>query len=174
MLLKNMGYLYDSSVHSTPFLSAYFAYLFIKSGGKTPWKPRLFNNFSAPLTPYHPLRKNIHVESLNPAGLIELPINVTPGTRIPFFGTFQFATKSKRLFDYSLKRLVRAKIPLNYELHSVELYDAKNDKTRFNIKHPCVIQSLKDKLAMYEYMFEKFKKHYDLVPLKELAEETLK
>ena len=171
-ILENRGYLYDSSVYPTYFNIFSLAYLFIKNRGVTHSKsighPK---NTFAPLVQYHPDLDRIHLRG--ESRIIELPINATPFFRVPFFGTFLFASKSKRLFDYSLKRIYRSGIPLNYELHTAELYDGENDEVDDrikNLRHPCISTSFARKEELYHHIFRGFNRYYTTSTIRDLLE----
>jgi hypothetical protein len=56
------------------------------------------------------------------AGIVELPIQVTPGIRLPFIGTFltQWGPRVAR----ALARRVRGEPLVNLELHGIDVLDA--------------------------------------------------
>ncbi len=169
-ILEKRGYLYDTSLYPTYFNLFSLAYLFMKNRGLIhPKSIGGLRSIFAPLTQYTPNPDKIHRRGNSK--IIELPINATPLLRIPFFGTFFFASKSKKLFDYSLERIYRSNIPLNYELHVVELYDRNDDGVCDEIKnlgHPTVCTPFAKKREQYDYIFQEFSKYYHISTIKEL------
>jgi peptidoglycan/xylan/chitin deacetylase (PgdA/CDA1 family) len=175
-ILEKHKYIYDSSVYPTYFNMVSLAYLFIMNKGITHTKSiGSIKNTFAPLKPYHPNLNKIHTKGKSK--IIELPINVTPFLRIPFFGTLLFASKSKTLFNYSLNMIRLSKMPLNYELHTVELYDKNNDNIDNDIRkirHPCIYTPLTKKKELYNYVFQKFNKYYKMSTLRNLVNSSKK
>jgi hypothetical protein len=170
-MLEKRGYVYDSSVFPTLFNPLSLFWLSINAKSSKDYRAMVnFRTSFAPLSPYHPDAKNICIKGNS--RIIESPANATPFLRIPFYGTFLFMSKSKMLFDCSLKALALSKIPLNYALHSVELYDRDNDLEDAGIKpigHPSIRESLKNKMKMYDYIFGRFDERYKISSIRDLA-----
>lgn len=175
-IIEGRGYLYDSSVFPSFFRTVYLVYLFMLNRGKphSISMGSLWNSF-APLKQYHPNLDKIHI--IGNSKIIELPINVTPISRIPFFGSVLFATKSRFLFNYSLKSVYGSNVPLNYELHTIELYDKENDlsnKKIEDLRHPCIFTNFKKKIELYDYAFKGFSKYYNLSTIRNMLENNKK
>ena len=168
-ILNKMGYLYDSSLYPSYFSYISTLYMLLINRGKVHSKSiSKFSYTFAPLTPYHP--KKGEIWRTGNMRIFEFPINVTPFLRIPFFGTFLFST-GKIFFDSSYKAIKSNKLLLNYELHAVELYDRDSDHVDqkiMDIRHPAITRRFSDKLNYYEWFLSKFKKDYQLMPIKEL------
>lgn len=173
-ILEKRGYLYDSSVFPTLYNPLSLFWLSINTKNSKDYKSMVnFKTSFAPLSPYHPDEKNICARGN--FRIIESPANATPFLRIPFYGTFLFMSKSKKLFDFSLKNIALNKIPLNYALHSVELYDRDNDINDNRIKsiaHPSISESLKNKMNMYNYIFDRFNERYKISSIKNLISQN--
>lgn len=166
-ILENRGYLYDSSIFPSLFLFAIVPYIALRNKKlphvKSVGRPEY--GF-APLKPYHPDKKKIWKKGK--MKIWEFPISATPFLRIPFFGSFLFSTKSKLLFDISYW-LIKHRIPLNYELHAIELYSKYNiPKILRNINHPSLNLSFKKKMTWYNFIMNRFKTDYKLVVTKEV------
>lgn len=175
-ILEKRKYLYDSSIYPSYFSIISIGYLFLKNKGLTHSKSMgSLKNTLAPLKKYHPNLNKIHKKGKSE--IMELPINATPFLRLPFFGTFLFVTKSRLLFNYSLEMMNLFKIPLNYELHAVELFDKDNDKVNDKIKklrHPCIYTPFKTKKGFYDYIFQKFNKYYNISTIKDLIKNEIR
>lgn len=171
-ILEKRNYWYDSSVFPSYYNAFAWAYLFRRNKNFTCLKSSInsLKQVFAPLTPYHPGINNLYCKGNS--NIIELPMTVTPILRIPFYTTFLFATKSKLLFDHSLKRIYQSELPLNYILHSIDLYDkdkdAVNDRIK-NLKHPTISECFENKMTLYHYIFERFNKYYEISTLKDLT-----
>jgi peptidoglycan/xylan/chitin deacetylase (PgdA/CDA1 family) len=124
-VLKELGYLYDSSKLPTPALPFMTAALRILTGGFGPLKRlgRLRDTWSNQ-EPYFVMEKHEHsqVESK----LLEIPISVIPIVRFPFHSTMAFIF-GRWQFRLGV-RLVRAfGLPLVYLFHAVDLLPGTNN-----------------------------------------------
>ena len=136
-ILENMGYDYDSSIFPSPF--KFIAYLFqIYKSRKIPLSNSLFQiktlltNF-APSKLYHPDHK--HIWRKGSMNLLEVPMSTTPIIKEPFYSTYYFILKSKPHFLTSLKKIYKADYPLNFILHTMDLYDNKKDRVPQKLKN---------------------------------------
>ena len=128
--LRARGYRYDSSVF--PSVSYYGAKAVVmgamrvmgRKSGSVLGNPRVL---LAPRAPYHPAVGAPYRAAAGGAGdgLLELPIAVTPGARLPVIGTSLILAPA-----WLRKRMVAAALraPLfNLELHGIDLCDAAGD-----------------------------------------------
>jgi hypothetical protein len=169
-ILEERGYKYDSSIYPSYFNLITILRMVVSSRnlGLVKSMGKLMHSL-APLAPYRPNPNRIYVRGNSK--IMEIPANATPFFRIPFYGTFLFGTKSKKVFLYSLKKIYGSGIPLNYVLHSVELYDQDKDLVDERIMrlcHPAFSEPFRNKMELYEYLFEELCKYYRFVPLRKL------
>ena len=124
--LIRLGYLYDSSIFpSPPYYAAKAAVLAAmklvgRSSGAVMTDPRAL---LAPADPYRPAIGAPHRRGDAP--LVELPVAVTPGLRVPAIGTSMLLAPL-----WLRRRWIRsmARRPLfNFELHAIDLADAEID-----------------------------------------------
>jgi peptidoglycan-N-acetylglucosamine deacetylase len=170
-ILEERQYRYDSSIFPTAAGPLYFLILFALSGKPSRLKPmRNFMNSFAPLRPYHPGCKRVYCRG--DSRVLEVPVNAVPGFRVPFYGSWSLATGSRRLFDYSFKKLLRSAIPLHYVLHAADLYDRDRDVVDERIrrlKYHSVTRGFGEKIEFYRYIFDRLLGAAELVPLREFV-----
>lgn len=120
------GYLYDSSAYpAVPYYLAKAAIMGAmrvvgRRSGSILGNPAVLR---APLEPYQPSARDPYRRGTQP--LIEAPISVTPGLRLPVIGTSLITAP-----EWVRRRLVAAALraPLfNLELHGIDLCDAEAD-----------------------------------------------
>jgi peptidoglycan/xylan/chitin deacetylase (PgdA/CDA1 family) len=130
--LMDAGYAYDSSVFPCP---AYYsakatAIGAISIAGRTSHSivdtPRVLG---APADPYRVATPYW----LRGQGLLELPIGVTRGLRLPYIGTY-VAMAGVRGAKW-LTRAMRGRPLVNLELHGIDLADAEMDGLGFLVRH---------------------------------------
>ena len=170
-LLERLGYRYDSSVHPSPVVWLFDVVVWMK-GLFRRWESRpncLFNGFG-PTIPYYPAPADLWRRG-GPRQVIELPTNVWPMLRIPFYGTWHLEF-GESWFHRGLALLVRHGVPLNYHLHAVELLGFREDglDDRFAC-HPGMHHSLSFKSDWVRRGLVTLGRHYRLVTAGELAEE---
>jgi peptidoglycan-N-acetylglucosamine deacetylase len=120
------GYLYDSSIFPAPGYYALKAVAMAalrlagRPSGAVMTNPRAL---TAPTEPYRPSARAPWRRGQSP--LVELPVAVTPGWRVPAIGTSLLlapvALRSRWLDDMLARRF------FNFELHGIDLIDADKD-----------------------------------------------
>ncbi|GAB4197187.1 MAG: hypothetical protein OHK0013_05100 [Sandaracinaceae bacterium] len=135
-VLRELGLTYDSSVFPCPAywapkaavigaLSAAAALGLGRASRSIVDDPRVLG---APADPYHPARPGDggHYWSRGPKeGLVELPIGVTRGARLPFIGT-SVALAGPRGARVLARQMVGRPV-IVFELHGIDLADARED-----------------------------------------------
>ncbi len=169
MLIERLGYRYDSSVHPSPVVSMFDLVVWIKSFFRK-WELRsncLVNGF-APAVPYFPSTDSLWRRG-EPRSLIELPTNVWPWLRIPFYGTWHLMFGAG-WFRNGLNLLARCRIPLNYHFHAVELLGLHEDAIdlRFSC-HPGMQLPLVAKIELIRNTILSAQDTYRLMTTAELA-----
>ncbi len=110
-LLLERGYLYDSSLHPTAFLLPMKWRVQLSARRRHVGLGRLAQAFG---------RRRPHRVERGSTRLIELPLAVLPGLRVPFYGTMtQFLGPG--FFRAGLAVLRRGSAPINYSLHAAEI-----------------------------------------------------
>ncbi|HEX4954516.1 MAG TPA: polysaccharide deacetylase family protein [Thermoanaerobaculia bacterium] len=110
-LLLERGALYDSSLHPSPFLLP-MKWLVQLSGRR--WHVGL-GGLAHAVQPRRPFA----IEGQG-ARLVELPLAVLPGLRLPFYGTMT-QSLGHAFFRAGLAVLRRGSAPINYSLHAAEI-----------------------------------------------------
>jgi peptidoglycan-N-acetylglucosamine deacetylase len=168
-VLVARGYRYDSSIFPS------WPYYFAKAGVLSAMKllgrrsrsvmidPRAL---TAPVEPYRPGSSPFR---RGDGALVELPITVTRGLRLPGFGT-AILTAPLKLRLLLLDQL-RARRFFNFELHGLDLLDAEQDgipaalvARQHDLKVP-----LKDKLRAFAATLDRLRLDYDFATLEEAA-----
>ena len=103
------------------------------------------------------------------AGLVELPVAVTPVLRLPAIGTFLLL--SERLRHVLLSGMQRQPF-FNLELHGIDLIDAVADSIPAALvaRQPDLRVPLASKLAALSATFEQLRDRCEILPLHEVAE----
>jgi hypothetical protein len=152
-VLRARGYRYDSSVF--PSASYYGAKAIVmaamrltgRKSGSVLGNPRAL---LAPLRPYRPAARDPYRDGGGSDGLVELPIAVTRGARLPVIGTSLVMAPA-----WLRRRMVAAALraPLfNLELHGIDLCDAEADAVPGDLvaHQPDLRRPLAHKLAALE------------------------
>ena len=150
-LLCARSYRYDSSAFpSVPYYTAKAAIMasmraFGRPSGSHLGSPRIL---TAPTAPYNPATGDPYRRGSLP--IVELPIAVTPGLRLPVIGTSLIAAPAwlrRRLVAAALRRPF-----FNLELHGIDLADAAADQIPAALiaRQPDLRRSLGSKLEALE------------------------
>jgi hypothetical protein len=168
-----MGYLYDSSLFPAP--GYYAAKAVVMAGlrlvgrrsGAVMTNPRAL---AAPCDPYRPDMRAPWRRGQAP--VVELPIAVTPGLRVPAIGTNLLLApawlRSRWLGE------MRARPFFNFELHGIDLVDAERDGIPADLvaRQPDLRAPLTAKQRALEGVLERFAVEYSVVPLYEVAQKV--
>lgn len=122
-ILERKGYLYDSSIFPS-FLNPLLKIMHYRAMSDRPFSDRTtlgrIEYMFAPTKPYHPSLSSFLKKGT--ASLIEFPLPVVPGIRIPFFATFLLKTGFP-LFTLSYALLKTFGVPIVYEFHLFDFVD---------------------------------------------------
>ena len=172
-LLAEREYLYDSSVFPTPVIWAFMAYgmMFVQS--ETYQLGHVAAAF-APTRPYVPSSKRIYRErrpdDAGPATVLEIPISVTRGSRIPFYSTLL-----RKLGPVFFSWLVRHRgndVVINTLFHMIELEDFSDTPLAQALdKMPALAVSITDRTRFIEHAVSELGRVGNSVPMRELAAE---
>jgi hypothetical protein len=122
-ILKRRGYLYDSSVHPTSLMPV-FKFLHWwntrnrQGGDRTTMGPMHY--MWSPLRPF--VASSEGFSRRGSGGIVELPVTVVPGVRLPFWATFLLAT-GLGVFKASLQVLVATRMPMQFQFHLSDFVD---------------------------------------------------
>jgi len=166
-LLENAGFAYDSSVFPCPLywgLKRAALSLIRLRGRQSHSVPDTANVLRAPTRPYrigHPYWKQ-------GSGLLELPIQVTRGLRLPFIGTS--LTVAGHLAARQLARTVVGEPLVNLELHGIDVLDTGDGLNALSKHQPDVKIPYKRKLEALTAVVETLREAgYRFVRLDEAA-----
>lgn len=173
-LLRERGYLYDSSVHPTFFGTLIDLIVAAKSGfRRREMRPRTYVQVLAPLRPYYPSDWRYWLGGKGHPPFMELPLSAMPWLRLPFYGTFIQAAGMKAFRPF-LKWLRANRCPLNFHYHGIELIDLEDGEIDSRLKvHPCLSKPTAQKIADVDQMLKLFNQAYQMIPLREMATQTL-
>ncbi|MDB4955960.1 MAG: polysaccharide deacetylase [Myxococcales bacterium] len=171
--LARLGYRYDSSIFPAP---AYYAAKAVVMGalaafgrpsGAVMTNPRAL---AAPADPYRPAMSAPWRRGQAP--LVELPVAVTPWTRVPAIGTSLLVAPAwarARIITAMAKRKF-----FNLELHGIDFADAEKDGIpgELALRQPDLRIPIDDKLARVDAMLDTIAKHWDFVTLADVAVEA--
>jgi hypothetical protein len=122
-ILRRRGYLYDSSVFPTTLMPvmklAHWWSMRGRSRGDRTTMGHLSYMF-APRTPYRAAPERLGTRGRG--GLVEFPITVSPGLRIPVFATFLLATGLDH-FRRTIRRLRERELPIQLMFHLSDFVD---------------------------------------------------
>jgi len=168
--LARRGYRYDSSIFPAPGYyvakAAVMAALAIsgRPSGAVMIDPR---SQTAPADPYRPAMTAPWRRGQAP--LVELPIAVTPWMRLPAIGT------TLLLAPELVRRRILASMTgrpfFNFELHGIDFADAEMDGIPGELvaRQPDLRVPIADKLARLEAILDELSRHWELVPLADVA-----
>lgn len=154
-ILSANGYLYDSSVFPTIMsaLQEVYGWLLIRRFCRIQWWA-LFK----PVSPFY--WQN---------GLLEVPVSVTPLTRLPFIGTYM-QKLGWPYFNVTFKESLILGKNINFELHAYEILSRVEDDIPpvFRIL-PGINYPLTRRRAYLSEQIKKIKGHYNIVTLENYA-----
>ncbi len=167
--LDERGYRYDSSVFPCP--PYYFAKALVMAGmrlrgrssGSSMTDPR---SLLAPLQPYHPMTGRWHRPGGQQRQIVEVPMCVVPGLRVPVIGT-SLALFGTRFFHAVFPLLRHFQPMLNLEFHGIDLMDEHDEGVSSELveKQPDLRRSWQAKRAIFKAVFETVLKDYHVCTL---------
>ena len=169
-VLAALGYRYDSSVFPAPGYYAAKAavmgalQIFGRPSGSVLTNPRAL---TAPADPYRPSMTAPWRRGQAP--LVELPVAVTPFTRVPAIGTTLLVAPPfvrGKLIDWMARRRF-----FNFELHGIDFADADKDGIPGELvdRQPDLRISIDDKLDRLDAVLDEIGKHWAFATLAEVA-----
>ena len=171
--LARLGYRYDSSVFPAP--GYYAAKAIVMTALAAIGRPSgaVLTNPRALVAPPDPYRPSMTAPfRRGQAPLVELPIAVTPWTRVPAIGTTLLVAPTwmrARLLDAMAKRRF-----FNFELHGIDFADAELDGIPGELvdRQPDLNVPLEKKLERLDSLLDAIRARWDMATLAEVAAET--
>jgi len=171
--LARLGYRYDSSIFPAPgYYAAKAAVMSVLSmigrpSGAVMTNPRAL---AAPADPYRPSMTSPWRRGQAP--IVELPIAVTPWTRLPAIGTTLLVAPEwarVRLLDAMAKRRF-----FNFELHGIDFADAEKDGIPGELvdRQPDLRVPIDQKLERMSQILRTVRQRWDIVTLADVAADT--
>jgi peptidoglycan/xylan/chitin deacetylase (PgdA/CDA1 family) len=176
-ILKRRGYIYDSSVHPTAMMPVFkFLHWWNTSSRAVGDRTTMghLRYMLAPLTPYRTGPDTLATPG--DGGLVELPLTVVPGLRMPFWATFLLATGFPS-FRRSYRRLRSMGLPIQYQFHLSDFVDYTHpdlaDQVPERRSGVYVPQALRVPLSVKRPLFERalslIAEDYEFMTLREWA-----
>ena len=171
--LARLGYRYDSSVFPAPGYYAAKAAVMTalavvgRPSGAVLTNPRAL---AAPATPYRPSMTAPWRRGQSP--VVELPVAVTPWTRVPAIGTTLLVAPRwvrGKLIDWMARRAF-----FNFELHGIDFADAEQDGIPGELvdRQPDLRIPIDDKLERFDSLLDDIARRWDFKTLAEVASEV--
>jgi len=168
--LARHGYRYDSSIFPAPgYYAAKAAVmgalaLIRRPSGAVMTNPRAL---VAPTAPYRPAMNAPWRRGQSP--VVELPVAVTPWTRLPAIGTSLLVAPP--MIRDRLLSAMRGRRFFNFELHGIDFADAEKDGIPGELaaKQPDLQLPISEKLARLEAILDELARHWQFVTLGEVA-----
>ena len=171
--LIERGYQYDASLFPSfigPLVRRYYLSNSTLSAEQKENARDLFGNFSDGLKPMKPF----HWKSEN-RSLAEIPVTNFPGFRLPIHATYlnflaDVSTSAAELYFTSAMRLCRlTKTPPSFLLHTTDFLGADDPNAPTFL--PGFRRSSDRKILLLKNLLEPYKKHFDVVPLRDYVAE---
>ncbi|MGE0547306.1 MAG: polysaccharide deacetylase family protein [Kofleriaceae bacterium] len=172
-VLARLGYRYDSSMFPAPGYYAAKAVVLAalalrrRPSGAVMTNPRAL---VAPADPYRPAMTAPWRRGQAP--VVELPVAVTPWTRVPAIGTSLIVAP-----ELVRKRIVAAmarRTMFNFELHGIDFADAAQDAlpSALVARQPDLRVTIDDKLGRLETILDELQRGWRITTLGEIATEV--
>jgi hypothetical protein len=176
-ILKRRGYLYDSSVFPTSLMPLFKALHWLNTTSRTGGDRTTLGQLGymlAPIVPYHTSAGSLARRGGD--GIVELPVTVVPGVRLPFWATFLLAS-GLGVFRASLRTLVALGVPVQFQFHLSDFVDFTGPAFADQVPRPgdgvYVPQALRQPLAPRRELFTRamdlLAEHYAFVTLESWA-----
>ncbi len=167
--LRDAGVLYDSSVFPCPM---YYGAKATTMGAMMIRGRSSYSVFDHPrvlIAPTRPYRMGEHFHQKGD-GLVELPVQVTPGLRLPFIGTM--LTMGGLRAAQWLTAMVAREPFINLELHGIDFLDARDGLEGLVDFQPDVRKALSHKQEIFSTVVQMLRQRgYVFVRLREVAAE---
>jgi hypothetical protein len=171
--LARLGYRYDSSIFPAPGYYAAKAAVMTALAAIGRPSGAVLTNPRALVAPPDPYRPSMTAPwRRGQAPLVELPIAVTPWTRVPAIGTTLLVAPAwarSRLLDAMAKRRF-----FNFELHGIDFADAELDGIPGELvdRQPDLRVPIDKKLERLDALLDTIRSRWDMATLAEVAAET--
>ncbi len=171
-VLMARGYRYDSSLFpSWPYYLAKAGVMAAMSlvGKKS---RAVLGDPRALFAPAEPYRPGASPFQRGQSTLVELPISVSPGLRLPIIGTWVVVSPT-RVRSWMLESM-RGRSFFNLELHAIDLIGADEDgiPAALVARQPDLRASLTQKTRALEASLDRLASEYQFAPLREVASEV--
>ena len=169
-VLARRGYRYDSSVFPAPgYYAAKAAVMALlaatgRPSGAVMTNPRAL---TAPANPYRPSMAAPWRRGQAP--VVELPVAVTPWTRLPAIGTSLIVAPA--MIRHRLVRAMAGRAFFNFELHGIDFADAEKDGIPAELvaRQPDLRVPIGEKLARLEQLLDQLAAGWTFQTLAEVA-----
>jgi len=176
-ILRERGYLYDSSVIPSPLMIWTFKLygrLFIDH---PEYNLGLFWSVIAPPRPYLPSPRKLH-RTIEPGAaespcLVEIPFSTLPVIRIPFYATL-YRMFAPGVFDWAVRMHGRRRPMLHMLFHLIDLFDLRGTSLEAALaRTPGLGVPIERRRAFVAHAFERMTAQGEAVSLRELARDHL-
>ena len=169
-ILARRGYRYDSSVFPAPgYYAAKAAVMALLAASGRP-SGAVMTNPRALIAPANPYRPSMAAPwRRGQAPVVELPVAVTPWTRLPAIGTSLIVAPA--LIRNRLVRAMAGRPFFNFELHGIDFADAEKDGIPAELvaRQPDLRVPIAEKLARLEQLLDQLAAGWTFQTLAEVA-----
>lgn len=179
-ILKRRGYMYDSSVFPTSLMPLFKLLHRWNTQGRRGGDRTTMGHLHYMLAPLRPYRTAIDsLARRGSDGIVELPVTVVPGVRLPFWATFLLAT-GLGVFKASLRVLRSLGMPMQFQFHLSDFVDFTHREFADQVPRPgdgvYVPQALRTPLetrrALFSRAMDLLASHYTFVTLEQWASQV--
>ena len=176
-ILKRRGYLYDSSVHPTSLMPLFKFLHWWNTRSRTGSDRTTMGQLNYMLSPLRPYRTSPHsLAQRGSGGLVELPVTVVPGIRLPFWATFLLAS-GLGVFKASLEVLVAMRMPMQFQFHLSDFVDFNTPEFIDQVPRAgdgvyvprALWTPLATKRELFTQAMDLLTEHYTCIPLQQWA-----
>ena len=180
-ILKRRGYMYDSSVFPTSLMPLFKMLHWWNTSSRTGSDRTTMGQFGymfAPLRPYRTAADSL--SRRGSGGIVELPITVVPGVRLPFWATFLLAS-GPGVFGASLHVLRSLGMPVQFQFHLSDFVDFNRPEFADQVPRAAdrvyvpraIWMPLETKRRMFSRAMDLLAEHYSFVTLQQWAGQVL-
>jgi len=173
LILKQMGYMYDSSIHPTVLTPLLKTLHYLNTSSRSGGDRTTLGHLSYMLAPIQPYISSLNnLQKPGNEGLIEFPLTVIPYIRLPFWATFLLST-GLDFFKMSYLTIKNLKMSIQYSFHLSDFVDYDHPDIRDQVPHrgdgvyipKALMMPLQSKLSLFRQALDIIAKDYEFITL---------